>query len=341
MRGAILGLIAVLGGSLVASAETASAALSTGASAEYLAYVGTGDGDSVTVIDTRVKKIIATIKVGAKPRNLVATPDQRRVYTANAGARSVSAIDVRTNRVIATIPVGNTPGCLAYNRRGHHLYVTNTRDASVSVISTRTNQVIATIAVPHTASCVAMHPHGITAYVSGGPRTAEAVSLIDTRTDKVRATVTGVGGDPIVVHPNGRKLYAGDYLKINVLDADAHFLHSVRYGTTGEHANTFTFAPDHRHLYIGGLRGYRVLDTVTDTFIDSAAGGDAMTTAFSPPPNPVTCLAISSNNKYLFTCGGRVRPAIKIIDFKTGTVLASFPMDEAWGVALVTAADPF
>lgn len=165
LGGAILGLVSVLGSSLIASAETADATRDhgpdpTAASAEYLAYVGTDGGDSVTVIDTRVKKIITTIRVGAKPQNLIATPDQRRVYTANAGDNSVSAIDVKTNKVIATIPVGKTPGCLAYNRRGHRLYVANTRDASISVISTRTNRVIVTIAMPHTASCVAVHPMG-------------------------------------------------------------------------------------------------------------------------------------------------------------------------------------
>ena len=48
LRGAILGLAAVLGSGLVASAETVGATLTTAASTEYLAYVGTDEGDSVT-----------------------------------------------------------------------------------------------------------------------------------------------------------------------------------------------------------------------------------------------------------------------------------------------------
>lgn len=148
-----------------------------------------------------------------------------------------------------------------------------------------------------------------------------------------------------MVHPNGHKLYAGDSRKINVLDAKAHFLRSIPHGFTGEHAITFAFTPDRRYLYVGGVRGYDVFDTVTDTFTErgSVAAQDEMI-AFSPPPNPVTCLAISPNNKYLFTCGSRLHPAIKIIDFKTGTILASFPTGgacgqiyEACGIALVTA----
>lgn len=327
LRGAVLGLVAILGSGLAASADTLGSPSDRG----HLAYVGTAGGDAVTVIDMSTDTVVTTITAGAGPAHLVATRDGRRVYTANAGGNSVSVVDVATDTVVRTIPVGGSPGCLAYDGRTNRLYVANSADATISVINTRANRVVATIAVPGTVSCVAVHPNGRTLYVSGAqPDGTGVISIIDARTTRIIRTVPGTwtvsGETGIVVHPDGTKLYAGAYRALNVFDTRASLLESLPWGTTGDSPLTFAFTPDHRYLYVGGVRGYQVLDTTTDTFPDEAI-------PFSPPPNPVTCLGITPDGKDLVHCNSR-RQTVTITDIVAGTDVASLSVPSPSGVAI-------
>ena len=63
---------------------------------------------TVTRIDPRTRKVVATIRVGNQPEN-PAVADDGTVFVPNIGNDSVSRIDPATNRVIGTIPVGSQP----------------------------------------------------------------------------------------------------------------------------------------------------------------------------------------------------------------------------------------
>ena len=72
------------------------------------AYVANAGSNTVSVIDTGTKQVVATIPVGTGPNSLVATPQPNRVYVANSaynGDNTVSVIDTTTNTVAATIPI--------------------------------------------------------------------------------------------------------------------------------------------------------------------------------------------------------------------------------------------
>ena len=67
--------------------------------------------NTVSVIDTAMNTVSATIPVGITPLGVAVSPDGSKVYVTNAFSNTVSVIDTATNTVIATIPVGITPGC--------------------------------------------------------------------------------------------------------------------------------------------------------------------------------------------------------------------------------------
>lgn len=50
-------------------------------------FVSTGRGNSVVVIDTRTRGIIATIPVGSRAWGIGMTTDGRKLYVANAGRK--------------------------------------------------------------------------------------------------------------------------------------------------------------------------------------------------------------------------------------------------------------
>jgi YVTN family beta-propeller protein len=54
-------------------------------------------------------KLAGRAPIGAVPNWVTFTPDSKRLYISNAGARSVSVIDTKAMKTVATVPVGEVP----------------------------------------------------------------------------------------------------------------------------------------------------------------------------------------------------------------------------------------
>jgi YVTN family beta-propeller protein len=69
-------------------------------------YVTNGGSDTVSVIATATKTVVATVPlpVDATPAGVAVTPDGAFVYVANSEINSVSVIATARNTVVATIP---------------------------------------------------------------------------------------------------------------------------------------------------------------------------------------------------------------------------------------------
>ena len=69
----------------------------------------TGRGGGVAVLDARERKVVATIKAGARPWGIALSPDGAYAFTANGPSDDVSVIDLKTRREVARIPAGERP----------------------------------------------------------------------------------------------------------------------------------------------------------------------------------------------------------------------------------------
>jgi YVTN family beta-propeller protein len=116
------------------------------------AYITNHLYSTVSVIDTAIDAVIATIPVGL-PGIGVVTPDGSKVYFALTSSNTVQVIDTATNTVIATILVGDQPTLqpegVAVTPDGSKVYAASAgaNPPLLSVIDTATNTVSATIAV--------------------------------------------------------------------------------------------------------------------------------------------------------------------------------------------------
>jgi len=73
------------------------------------AYVSTGRGKKIFMIDTATDKVTNSIEVGQRPWGMGLSPDGKLLYTANGPSNDVSVVDLSTNMVIKRINVGESP----------------------------------------------------------------------------------------------------------------------------------------------------------------------------------------------------------------------------------------
>jgi YVTN family beta-propeller protein len=177
---------------------------------------------SVSVIDTAISKVTATIDIGEKysPCGIAITPDGNKLYVADRDINGVSVIDTATNTVIATVSAGKWPMGVAASPDGTKVYVTNRYNNNVSVIDTGTNVIIATVNVEPGPSGITVSPDGTKLYVTNCE--SNTLSEIDTGSNTVTATVP-VEEWPmgVAASPDGTKIYVSDQRSNNVSVIDS------------------------------------------------------------------------------------------------------------------------
>ena len=100
-------------------------------------YVSNGNNDNISVIDITSDSIVSEIALklderlgnlrGIIPFGLATSPDQKRLYVAEAGINAVGVIDIETQKVIGHIPTGWFPSKLKVTPDGKQLIVSNAK----------------------------------------------------------------------------------------------------------------------------------------------------------------------------------------------------------------------
>ena len=131
------------------------------------AYIANRAADVITVVDTAIDKVVATIPIpDGPPQYLAFAPDGSRLYISvfNDPDRSINKVvvlDTQTNTVLTTIEVGTRPYALAVKPDGSEIYVPNHDSGTVSVIETENNTLVTDIRVkpnPHWVEFSKMAP---------------------------------------------------------------------------------------------------------------------------------------------------------------------------------------
>jgi PQQ-dependent catabolism-associated beta-propeller protein len=81
------------------------------------AYVSSGRGKKVFIIDTATDKATSSIEVGDRPWGMALSPDNKFLYTANGPSNDVSVVDLATQTVVKRVKTGESPwGVLVIGR---------------------------------------------------------------------------------------------------------------------------------------------------------------------------------------------------------------------------------
>ncbi len=275
--------------------------LSNIAGASPFAYITNQGDNTVSVIDTATNTVTATIPVGSGPLAIAVSPNETKLYVANAyGTATTSVIDTASNTVTDTIPIGGTwPYGVAVSPDGTKLYIAKTDSNTVSIIDIATNTVTATVNVDGSPRGIVVSPDGKKLYVTNYD--SNCVSVIDTATDTVTATVN-VGNYPcgIAVSPDGKKVYvtnAFDDDTVYVIDTATNSVTAtvpVGYRPLG-----VAVSPDGKEVYVAnnGNNTISIIDAETNTVTATVNVGYAPEgVAVTPDDSKVYVANYGSNN---------------------------------------------
>src|SRR5213596_1705758 len=194
-------------------------------STSYLVFVSNERSGDVSVIDGATDDVVATIKVGKRPRGVHATPDGQRVFVTLSGSPRVApgvdenrapadktadglgVIDPLTRKLIDRWHVGSDPEQLAISKDGKFAFIANEDDASALIVDLNSGQPRGKVKVSAEPEGVAVNPTNGEVYVTCEEK--GEVFVIDPGQQRVIAKID-TGGRPrsVAFLPDGSRAYA-------------------------------------------------------------------------------------------------------------------------------------
>lgn len=157
----------------------------------YVANSSSGS-NSVAVVSTATDTITEYIFGFSQPAGVAINEPGTYAYVPNPPANAVSVLNLRNNSISTNIFGFSGPSSTKIAPSGTVAYEADGATTAITEFSTATNTVLTSIdlgLIPHS---IAMTPDGSYAYVTAGGYGAGAVEVINTSTNSVVDTITGV-----------------------------------------------------------------------------------------------------------------------------------------------------
>jgi YVTN family beta-propeller protein len=191
---------------------------------QLLSYMATNNGklyvgrypNLLTVIDLSSNTTVANIPFGSfvycTPGHIAVSGNRAYVALSNLGSDGqLAVVNTDDDSIVTYVPVGADPWGVA--TFGNRVYVTNNvwwangDPATVLVIDKGTNMILDTIYVGKNPNCINVDPSSAKAYVTNGNSLSRSVSVINTGTNSVVATIQIPNGQPSGVAINNNCAY--------------------------------------------------------------------------------------------------------------------------------------
>jgi YVTN family beta-propeller protein len=313
----------------------------------YRIYITNEASGDLSVIDSARHEVIATVKLGKRPRGIHASPDRTTIYVALSGspfappgvdesklpppdrsADGIGVVDVQSNKLVRVISAGNDPEEFDLSNDGKLLYVSNEDDAAASIVDIAGGKVIHRLPVGEEPEGVTTSPDGKFVYVTS--EDDGAVFVIDTAAAKVIKSFK-IGHRPrdVAFLPDGSKAYVTreNDGKVSVVDARKHAPSGeITLGSEEIKPMAVILSPDASRAYVSTGRGKKVfsVDTATDKIVSS----------FEVGQRPWG-IGVSPDGKFLYTANGPSND-VSVVDLATGNVIQRVKVaDRPWGVLVL------
>lgn len=234
-----------------------------------LAYIANWTARVVTVLDTTIDKVTATIPMPGPPQYITFTADGNHAYVSiydkARNVNLVAVLDTATNRVVAQIPVDKRPFALAVAPDQHSVWVASHDTAQIDVIDIASNTIKARIPVAPNPHWVAFTRDGRHVYAAN--HESNVLSVIDAAALSVQETIpVGTSPHSTAVSPDGTKVSVVCYDSNNAYVIDTATNKVVATVPVGANPRHITYAPDGQHAYTANedSGSVSVIDTATN-----------------------------------------------------------------------------
>src|SRR5262245_34785837 len=89
------------------------------------AWVSNERDNTISVLDVGTMELVDTIRVGARPRGIVFSPDYKTLYICASDDNAVQVMDVASRKITANLPSGADPEFFDLDPSGRYLYIAN------------------------------------------------------------------------------------------------------------------------------------------------------------------------------------------------------------------------
>ncbi len=173
-----------------------------------LLYVTTELDKTITVIDPKTLKIVASIPTGQPESHMLAiSHDGRRGYTANVGPGTVSVLDLVAHKTLTIIPISANTQRIAISPDDKWVFTADQTQPRIAVIDTATNKVAHWIPLEGNGYGSAATPDGKWLLMTLPDQ--NAVAVVDLSTMKVARNIplNGLYPQEVVIAPSGKVAY--------------------------------------------------------------------------------------------------------------------------------------
>lgn len=212
------------------------------------------DQSFVYRIDTATFKIDQVIQVGAVPKYLAVSPDNKYVVVSNFCSLDVSIIDVTSGKEIKRINVGLHPRGIAITNDSSTAYVTVMGGGIIAAINLHDFTTRTLKSAGYTPRHLVLSADNSVLYITNNK--SGQVRAINPQTDTLISSVaTGVEPRSMTISDDGLSLYVVNYMSDTVVKIRTSDMHVIQTLKTGHHPVGITYDAQMRRVWVANYTG--------------------------------------------------------------------------------------
>jgi YVTN family beta-propeller protein len=212
------------------------------------------DQSFVYRIDTTTFRIDQVVLVGAVPKYLAVSPDNKYVVVSNFCSLDVSVLDVSTNKEIKRIDVGLHPRGIAITNDSSTAYVTVMGGGIIAAINLNDFSTRTIKSAGFTPRHVVLSPDNSVLYISDNK--AGQVRAINPKTDTlIKSVATGNEPRTMVMSDDGFSLYVVNYMSDTMVKVRTSDMQVIQTLKTGHHPVGVTYDAQLRRVWVANYTG--------------------------------------------------------------------------------------
>jgi YVTN family beta-propeller protein len=217
-------------------------------------YIAHMDQNELLVLDTRTRRVIATIHAPGV-HGVLAVPALGRVFASATNDHEALTIDAHTNRVIARAPAGSYPDGLAYDPAERRVFVSDESGGRETVLNASGHR-IATIALGGEAGNVQYDSSS--RHVLVDVQTRDDIAIIDPHSNRIlgRVSLPGCNHDHgLLVDSPHRLAFVACDGNATLLTLDLRTMKIIGRALVGASPDVLAYDSSNRRLYVSAESG--------------------------------------------------------------------------------------